>query len=631
MRKLFFCCLCIVFASALCQSCSDDEETMNRETLLNSLRAEDFGEELLIVTDKETRQTRSTMVEANNSLSMVWQNTDEISLFVNGTRYIYKPRFLSDNATVVLVSAGGSKLRNVEGQKVYAVFCSNLEEVSMNGGVVSYNGTLGTVRDMLPSDARWNYMYAVGTITGGRLMLNFKQMFAYVKVSIPASDMSSYSDLLFYSQNNYIVPRTFEFDIDNEQFTTKSYSDATYNAFVSNESAVSNAEGVKEFYIPIYPTDGTNAFVVAGYTDRLPNRGQVSSNINDLYFCDEPEEGIAAGELFCIDTRKPYATSTDYSYDGKVVKMESSTKGEGIRLVFMGQGFADVDIKSGKYERVMRREMDRFFSIEPFKSFRNYFASYMVYRVSKTNDVMQYAEDDFVNEGWNEVLKYAGKAFTFQGNDTVYRAIVVYNGNYVERSSTAFSHYGHFVSYVMENYPTLVCHEAGGHGFGLLADEYVESGYYNRRIPDSEKEALKKYHEVYGSFMNVDCDNENPVWSKFINDDRYASEAIGAYEGAYTYGFGVYRPTENSVMNDHTLGDGFNAPCREALYKRIRQYGDSRYKYDVEDFYAYDAINRPFTSSHARKENASSSSLGSKPRHITRMGRAPIIKEDFHR
>ena len=138
-------------------------------------------------------------------------------------------------------------------------------------------------------------------------------------------------------------------------------------------------------------------------------------------------------------------------------------------------------------------------------------------------------------------------------------------------------------------------HEAGGHGFSKLGDEYAYE--YMGMIPGSEIDAAQMLGE-YGWYKNVDftSDPTQVKWYYFLNDSRYANEGLGVYEGAYTYWSGAYRPTYNSIMNAN-IG-GFNAPSREAIYYRIHKlaYGET-WQYDYEEFVEWDARNRATTSS----------------------------------
>ena len=75
--------------------------------------------------------------------------------------------------------------------------------------------------------------------------------------------------------------------------------------------------------------------------------------------------------------------STDYSQDGQVVTIQTAATGKGINLVFMGDAYTDKDIASGLYMEMMREAANQFFSIEPYKTFKNRFNVYAVKVVSK--------------------------------------------------------------------------------------------------------------------------------------------------------------------------------------------------------------------------------------------------------
>lgn len=129
----------------------------------------------------------------------------------------------------------------------------------------------------------------------------------------------------------------------------------------------------------------------------------------------------------------------------------------------------------------------------------------------------------------------------------------------------------------------MLYHEACGHSFAKLADEYAYEDMGT--APSDYVSQIKEQQTNWGWWKNVDF-TSNPLetrWSHFINDTRYANEGLGAYEGGLTYWNGVWRPTENSIMNTNT--GGFNAPSREAIYYRIHKlaYGDS-WEYGYEEF-----------------------------------------------
>jgi hypothetical protein len=147
-----------------------------------------------------------------------------------------------------------------------------------------------------------------------------------------------------------------------------------------------------------------------------------------------------------------------------------------------------------------------------------------------------------------------------------------------------------------ELFANLLIHEACGHGFAKLGDEYFSSG--NGAINNRGYYEMKDF-EQWGWYKNVDSTIGEPLtaqtikWRHFLTDYRYA-DLVGIYEGAYTFAKNAYRPSEESIMRHVRGSDGeFNAPSREAIYYRIHKlaYGDS-WVYNFEDFAAYDAINR---------------------------------------
>lgn len=152
------------------------------------------------------------------------------------------------------------------------------------------------------------------------------------------------------------------------------------------------------------------------------------------------------------------------------------------------------------------------------------------------------------------------------------------------------------VYYQDEAYRQIIIHEAGGHGFAKLADEY----YYSGTITEAAKTEYQEL-KALGWQANVDVTNDPSTiqWAHFLSDSRYTSE-VGIYEGSLTYRYGAYRPTESSIMRGN-IG-GFNTPSREAIFKRIITLSGSTYYYEV--FATYDAINRSTSAAAYRKSQA---------------------------
>lgn len=306
---------------------------------------------------------------------------------------------------------------------------------------------------------------------------------------------------------------------------------------------------------------------------------------------------------------KPYE-STDYSKDGNVTLLQKATEGKGIDIVLMGDAYSDRLIADGTYKTVMQKAADYLFTEEPLKSFRNLFNVYMVDVVSK-NEVhgeatalsTYFGDGTLVGGDDNKCFEYAQKAIS---DERMNEALIVVMINSTRYAGTCYMHWpniantdygsGPSVAYFPigtdeATFEQLLHHEACGHGFSKLADEYAYQDY--GAMPTSEIERYQTQSTSYGWWKNVDftSDPTQVKWSKFISDNRYKNDKLGVFQGACTYWTGAYRPTDVSIMRYNT--DGFNAPSRESIYYRIHRlaYG-SPWAFDYETFVAYDAINR---------------------------------------
>ena len=294
-------------------------------------------------------------------------------------------------------------------------------------------------------------------------------------------------------------------------------------------------------------------------------------------------------------------TSTDYSRDGEVVTLQKATQGQGITLTFMGEAFVDKDMETGGlYEQKMKEGMEKFFSMEPYKSLRNRFNVYAVKVVSPNAEWIETAEHR-INQNNGICFAYAQRIPDANKNPLM--VSVIYNTtHWTDRSYTNMYTDGSFVGYMMEEINNVLIHESGGHGFANLLDEYVEDGLENSTLSQDEATLLDNMWSTYSWGANVDwrSDATTVKWSHFLKDSRYANEGLGLYEGAYLYGHGAYRPTENSMMR---YGDSpFNAPSREQIYKRVMQLSEGEnWKYDYEEFVKFDVKNRNAASRSAIK------------------------------
>lgn len=333
---------------------------------------------------------------------------------------------------------------------------------------------------------------------------------------------------------------------------------------------------------------GVYTFTVSANTTSSSRSGEIIfKNVNNSFLTVTVKQGIQT------------YTSSDYSQDGQVTKIHSATVGKGIDVVFVGDAFADKD--QDLFNKYVKLGKEAFFTEEPFRSTKDRFNIYRIGSVSKNGIIAQEGGDTKFSAqfeqgtyvgGDNNLVNSFVKASIPSVDLTKTIIFVIINKAKYAGTCHMYSN-NQAVCYVPlcrnENeYAQTLRHEGCGHGFGKLADEY----FYDSmgRIPDDKVSELKKWKGfAYGFYENVDLtsDPNTILWSKFISDSRYSGK-VGVYEGGYTYPYGVYRPTDNSIMRYNT--GGFNAPSREAIYKKIMKFSEGdAWTYDYETFVAFDA------------------------------------------
>lgn len=333
---------------------------------------------------------------------------------------------------------------------------------------------------------------------------------------------------------------------------------------------------------------GVYTFTVSANTTSSSRSGEIIfKNVNNSFLTVTVKQGIQT------------YTSSDYSQDGQVTRIHSATVGKGIDVVFVGDAFADKD--QDLFNKYVELGKEAFFTEEPFRSTKNRFNIYRIGSVSKNGIITQEGGDTKFSAQFGDGTYISGDhdaVFRFVQDKmpsvNLKKTIVFVIVNKAKYAGTCWMFSDNkAVCYVPlcrnENeYAQTLRHEGCGHGFGKLADEY----FYDSmgRIPDDEVSELKKWKGfAYGFHENVDLtsDPNTILWSKFISDSRYSGK-VGVYEGGYTYPYGVYRPTDNSIMRYNT--GGFNAPSREAIYKKIMKFSEGNaWTYDYETFVAFDA------------------------------------------
>ena len=333
---------------------------------------------------------------------------------------------------------------------------------------------------------------------------------------------------------------------------------------------------------------GVYTFTVSANTTSSSRSGEIIfKNANNSFLTVTVKQGI-----------KTY-TSSDYSQDGQVTRIHSATVGKGIDVVFVGDAFADKD--QDLFNKYVKLGKEAFFTEEPFRSTKDRFNIYRIGSVSKNGIITQEGGDTKFSAQFGEGTAISGDneaVFSFVQEKIpsvdLTKTIIFVIINKAKYAGTCHMYSNNqAVCYVPlcrdeNDYAQTLRHEGCGHGFGKLADEYFYTS--QGTIPTKMIAQLKQWKGfAYGFYENVDLtsDLNTILWSKFISDSRYSGK-VGVYEGGYTYPYGVYRPTDNSIMRYNT--GGFNAPSREAIYKKIMKFSEGNaWTYDYETFVAFDA------------------------------------------
>lgn len=309
--------------------------------------------------------------------------------------------------------------------------------------------------------------------------------------------------------------------------------------------------------------------------------------------------------------------STDYSMDKSVTIVQQSTTGRGADLIFIGDAYSDRLIEDGTYDSDLDAAIEAIFSLEPMSSYRDLFNIYKVYAVSETESVgnstalhTTVGSDGYMMSNAYLCNSYAsiacpgsgisGTGTTFNnatiivvinsdnGHGISYTAVSANPGDYVSdygQSCEAQAYIGKGTNSTV--FRETVIHEFG-HAFAKLADEYYSTG----EMDESTKNHMIEYDSNTGYNKNVDYTSDPLTikWHRFLSDSRYDGN-VSIFEGGHAnYDKGVWRPTEDSIMNSIT-GE-FNAPSREAIYYRIHKlaYGEA-WLYDYETFVQQDLKN----------------------------------------
>lgn len=311
-----------------------------------------------------------------------------------------------------------------------------------------------------------------------------------------------------------------------------------------------------------------------------------------------------------------YSTYTDvvqYGYehaeDTEIVLQEATADGKEIPLFIVGDGFDASYIAEGKYEELMKQQMEYFFDVEPYRTYRDYFTVVTSIAVSPIDGILTAGGtmnqacrlntrfDEFGLHLDKEKVKDYVKRVSPRTADLSRATILVIGNMPAFMSTTERDTWGEgtrisLCTLTDDTYPYdqrgLVQHEVGGHNFGYLGDESVSHFDFIQTCTCPSCNALCEFQsaKAEGGFENLSLTGsiQSVPWKQMVFDPRYSSR-VDVYEGGYHHLRGVFRPESQSCMGTYIRY--FNAPSREAIVRRIMELAGK--PFDFEDFAAKDS------------------------------------------
>lgn len=298
----------------------------------------------------------------------------------------------------------------------------------------------------------------------------------------------------------------------------------------------------------------------------------------------------------------------DYMYDeDQCIQLQKATRGNGIDILFVGDGWDGEAISNGKYLNLVNEQMEAFFGLEPYSTLRDRFNVYACFSLSQetgvnTTNVWRNTRfgtlyacgpgcsvSGLVLDNADAVFDYAVDHSPLTRDKMPHSLIIMSLNSGEYGSATILTDNGSAISICCETtdpYPMdvrgMVQHEAGGHGFGKLGEERIVKNAY---APAGVKSQIEMGHHK-GWYQNISLTGKmtDVNWKSLIFDARY-SDKVDVFEGGFGYTRGVYRSEINSCMNYGI--PYYSAASRLDIMRRILEYSGEGFS--MEKFYALDS------------------------------------------
>ena len=376
----------------------------------------------------------------------------------------------------------------------------------------------------------------------------------------------------------------------------------------------------KPDWVSVTPESGTGKTDITITVSEMPRTSE-TFEVNEGTYNSPSYKQYAgrAGEVVFKLTAKDYTTSftveqydSDYT-DGGVTALQKATTGPGIDIVFIGDGYDAKDIAKGTFITNANKGYSSFFDLEPYNTYKDYFNIYAVTcqsddsGIGTVNTVIDTKFGSYFTQnrilppaaepcfGWakkaNSSMDLTRSLTILLMNTSTYEGVTMMygDGSAIACCPVSTNAYPY-------DFRGIVQHEAGGHGFGKLGDEYIYHDAFIQTCecmdgcehPSGDNDTKSTYGSMKarGWFKNLSMtsDNKQVPWSHLIYNPDYSSY-VDIYEGGYMHTRGVYRSEATSCMNNNI--PYYSAISRQAIVERIKYCAGE--EFSLEEFYAKDS------------------------------------------
>ncbi|MFI9508819.1 M64 family metallopeptidase [Nocardia sp. NPDC052566] len=248
-----------------------------------------------------------------------------------------------------------------------------------------------------------------------------------------------------------------------------------------------------------------------------------------------------------------------------VAIQQTGPSSERFDLVFVGDGYTSSQL--GTYQQHAVNRWNEIAQLEPFKSHKNSFNVWAVNVVSQQSGVDNDPRGTYRNTALDMTFWCGGTERLLCVNETKalqYARLAPEADQVIALANT--TKYGGAGGQVATSSGgnakagQIVMHELG-HSIAGLADEY---DYPNDRYTGREPREINA-----STYTSAQMQQYRTKWYQYLGKQSPDGGVVSTYEGAVYHKYGVYRPTENSLMR--SLGREFNLIGLDAMVSAIER------------------------------------------------------------